>query len=77
MSRDIREYIRDISGRGEKNHTESSATCNIKTISTSAGSEGSGRSESGETSDIFQPTAKVKVERRPRAEKFHPDRSDN
>ena len=68
------ENIRDISGRVEKHHTESSATCNIKTISTFAGSEGS---ESAETSDIFQPRAKVKVERRPSAERLHADRSDS
>ena len=38
---DAEEMTENISGRAEKLHTESSATFNIKTISTSAGSEGS------------------------------------
>ena len=33
-------------------------------------------SEGSETSVIFQPRAVVKVERRPRAERLHADRSD-
>ena len=43
----------------------------VTAISTSEGSEGR------ETTDIFQPRANVKVEKRPRAERLHADRSDS